>query len=69
MAPAGLDYARVAKHALLTPAAETPAGDPRPAETRRFERVLRSAFAPVRREGRFDLMRRVNGVPGDICDR
>jgi hypothetical protein len=25
MAPAGLDYARVAKHALLTPAAETPA--------------------------------------------
>jgi hypothetical protein len=27
------------------------------------------AFAPVRREGRFDLMRRVNGVPGDICDR
>lgn len=26
MAPAGVDYARVAKHALLTPAAETPAG-------------------------------------------
>lgn len=162
MTPAGLDYARVAKRALLTPAAETPAGagafaepdagaivgrvaalpktdgvffypymplvpvladrehvssvdvfvpgyttpeqyqaacrevaararwvvydrqwsdpvfltqvfpqmiDPRPAETRRFERVLRSAFTPLRREGRFELMRRVNGVPGDICER